>query len=252
MDDVKAGALDPLTQGGCWLPSWAHNPDHAGSIPVPATMSTSTADGWREIQASPRASKHARRLLHGVSTYNKQAAQMVKYLAEFITLRCAPDMLGLRLFPNGKEISESFAAFEAARYRLQEFPLGDPGITLVAVGDGQTPRTAATFAMRSAWNCYSVDPDIKGGTRRWASIQRLTIVPKRIQDVTIEGDRVVVVAVHSHARLELALPSIRARSALAVIAIPCCVPMTLDCREPSLEYEDKGIISPRRTVRIWK
>ena len=206
-------------------------------------------EGWRDIQADPRKMAHAKRVINSAGTYDPKAGQMVKYLAEFVGLSCAPDMLALRVFPNGKEISESFAAYDAARYRLQQFRLSDPRVTVVCVGDGRSPRTGATFALRSAWNVYSVDPMLKGGTRRWEAIRRLTIVPERIEAFSIEAERVILVAVHSHANLANSVAAIRARE-IAVIAIPCCVRMHLK-HEPDLQYEDKGIISPCRTVKIW-
>lgn len=206
--------------------------------------------GWPDIQADPQRAAHSRRILRGVEKYNTDAGAMVKYLAEFVTLSCAPDMLALRLFPNGKEISESFGAYDAVRYRLQQFRLDDPGVTVVCVGDGRTPRTAATFALRSKWTCISVDPMLKGGTRRWSAIKRLHLVAKRIQDVCFKADRVILVAVHSHADLTESVAAIRAKE-LAIVAMPCCVRMELP-KAPDLKYDEKGVISPCRSVSIWR
>jgi hypothetical protein len=174
---------------------------------------------------------------------------MVKYLGEFITLRCAADMIALGLFPNAKEITESFGAFDAARDRLPEFSLHDPDVTCVCVGDGATPRTGATFALRSAWNVISVDPVLRGGTVRWSAIRRLTVEAQRIQDVRIRARRIVLVAVHSHVRLAECLPSLDAEH-IAIVAIPCCVPLELPA-PPNREYEDTAMLTPCRTVKIW-
>ena len=73
-----------------------------------------------------------------------------KYLNSLVNLRCGPDMLLLRLFPNAKEVTESFGAYEAVAKHLRDFPRKDPNIRLVVVGDGHTPRTAATFAFSAA------------------------------------------------------------------------------------------------------
>lgn len=207
-------------------------------------------NGWSGIQSDDRHLRHTKRVLRSVEKYNPDAAKLMKYLAEFVTLHCAPDLLALRVFPNGKEISESFGAYDAVRYRLQQFALNDPSVTVIAVGDGKTPRTAATFAMRSRWQCYSVDPRLKGGVRRWEAIDRLTVVPKHIEDVRIHAERAIVVAVHSHANLLNSVAAVEAKE-IAVVAMPCCVRMELD-RPPDLEYEEKGVISPCRTVRIWR
>ena len=57
---------------------------------------------------------------------------------------------------NAKELSESFACFNAARVHLAEtFLPSDPHVTLLAIGDGLTPRTAALFAFRTAWRSSS-------------------------------------------------------------------------------------------------
>lgn len=181
-----------------------------------------------------------------------------RYLSELFRLRCAADIFKLRLFPNPKEVTESFAAYEAVRSRLaaRGWALGDSGITMVAVGDGSTPRTAATFAMRSAWRCISVDPRMRvhfGQPERhqWSEIRRLEVHRNTIElaGLRVSG-RVVLVAVHSHANLGAAVRACSAASELAVIAIPCCVRQELGSL-PDEQYEDGHCISPCRTVKIW-
>lgn len=207
--------------------------------------------GLADIQADPRQMRDATRLVNSVQTYDNKAGNMVRYLGEFITLKCAPDMLAMKLFPNAKEISESFAAFEAIRRHLQELSLGDPNVTLIAVGDGGTPRTAATFAFRSNWICHSIDPNLKGGKLRWNNIARLTIHPEKVEQVPpIKADTAVVVAVHSHADLRKAVLVANAKR-VVVVAMPCCVPQKLSI-PPDKRYEDKSVISPKREILIWK
>lgn len=179
-----------------------------------------------------------------------------KYINDFLALRCAPDMLDTNLFPNAKEITESFAAYEAVRTRLfKHFQFGDPSIVMLSVGDGSTPRTAATFALRSRWNCHSVDP-LLGDKTRFNRINRLKQHPLRIEDCTRKDFRisddscVVVAAVHSHAKLDAVLSTIGKVARLAIVAIPCCVTLTLPI--PTLDvYQDHGIWSPSKTVLIW-
>jgi hypothetical protein len=170
------------------------------------------------------------------------------YFGELFSLTCAPDLLALGLFPNAKELTESFAAYRAVRDYLTTFSPQDREVTLVAVGDGGTPRTAATFAFRTAWKCVSVDP-VLDARKRW-DIVRLEVHAKRIEEVSIEAKRAVVVAVHSHARLPAALASIKAEQ-IAVVAIPCCIPQVLD-RDHDHYYVDNGILSPQRGVYIWE
>lgn len=173
----------------------------------------------------------------------------LRYLNEFVRLRCSLDLLDLRLFPDMKEVTESFAAYAAARDRLG-LRLDDPSVVMVAVGDGHTPRTAATFAFRSAWTCYSVDPRLtmKPAHQR---VRRLTCIPLRIEDaprIVNEGP-VVIAAVHSHAPLDEAVKAVDAPE-VHVIALPCCVPQSLS-QPPSQVFEDEGVWSPKREVRIW-
>ena len=215
-------------------------------------MIPSLPDSLKDIQEDPRKMRDATRCINSVQRYNPQAGSMVRYLGEFITLKCAPDMLAMKLFPNAKEISESFAAFEAVRRHLQELHLGDPHITMIAVGDGGTPRTAATFAFRSNWICHSIDPNLKGGKLRWNNIARLTLHPDKARYVEPIKcpSTAVVVAVHSHADLREAILVANAPR-IVVISIPCCVPQKLSV-PPDKRYVDKAIISPKNEVLIWK
>ena len=204
-----------------------------------------------DIQEDTGQLAYASKCINGIAKYDSRAGAMVRYLGEFITLKCAPDMLALHLFPNAKEISESFGCYNAVRRYLQELPLGDPNITLIAVGDGVTPRTAATFALRTKWQCHSIDPLLKGGTKKWEVIQRLTLHVNKVENVPpIKCETAVIVAVHSHANLQKAILVANAPT-VYVVAIPCCVQQKLSV-PPDRWYSDKGIISPKRDIYIWK
>jgi len=182
-----------------------------------------------------------------------RALENLCYLHELTRLRCAPDLLAMGLFPNAKEVTESFAAYHAVRSHLPGFSLSDRSITLLAVGDGVTPRTGATFALRSAWSCISIDPALRDDNiRRVCSrVERLRAIPLHVQFVEpIECDRAIIVAVHSHAKLEDAVRSVRARE-VAVVAMPCCVPQPL-ATPPDVEFVDPGIASPQNRVLVWR
>lgn len=168
------------------------------------------------------------------------------YINRFISMNCAVDMLRLGLFPNAKEITESYGAFEAL-CRFPEYDVKNPTINIVCVGDGTTPRTAATFAFRTKWNCYSIDPLLKHVN----GIHRLQQYRKKIEECSFTFDTpTIICCVHSHAKLKECLKSIRAPE-LSIISIPCCVPQYLDV-EPDIEYKDSNIWSPENTVKIWK
>lgn len=187
---------------------------------------------------------------YGISIYVPKP--QLRYLDEFIKLSCAVDLLAWSLFPNAKEITESMAAYAAVRANLwgRGFSPSDPQIRCVCVGDGSTPRTGALFALRTKWNVWSVDPRL-GHSVDWNAINRLNMVRTPVEEFHLGGKApVVIVAVHSHASLPFALQAVEARL-VAVVANPCCVAQTLE-REPDVMYEDMGIASPERTVKVWR
>jgi len=76
----------------------------------------------------------------------------MRYVNEMLRLSCAPELLRLKLFPDAKELTESFSAYNAIRTHLaDEFKPADGRVTLIAVGDGHTPRTAALCAFLTQW-----------------------------------------------------------------------------------------------------
>jgi len=181
---------------------------------------------------------------------------MKRYLNEFVRCECAPDLLAHKLFPNAKEITETFAAYNAVRTHLKEYALDDPTITVYVVGDGHTPRTAATFALRSAWWAVSVDPKLTAKSLDLQTkIKRLDCINLPAEEVQHwcfpHPGKVVVVAVHSHAKLESFLCNIR-NEHIAVVAIPCCVPQVIVGQEPDIIYRDEAIWSPHNEVKIWR
>lgn len=180
------------------------------------------------------------------------ARRQLRYLDEVLSLRCTFDLLVAGLFPStaaAKELTETCAAFHAARHHVKWVDPRDARTTAVVVGDGGTPRTAAMFALRSRWMCHSIDPLL---TVRDYGIRRLEIHPKRAEEVTldIEGD-VVLVAMHSHASFEAALATVPRAKRVAYVCVPCCVPAALAPWAPDELYVDDGILSPDRRVYIW-
>lgn len=178
------------------------------------------------------------------------------HVGEYLTLRCMPDLAASGVYPNAKELTESMAAYAAVRKYLTPHIVAfrDPSVLLIAVGDGSTPRTAAMFALRSRWHCMSIDPVAK--QRVWRGdhdriIERLEIVPTRIEDIAIKhAGPVVIAAVHSHARLEATLASIIA-PAIHIVAMPCCVPLRIRDVEPVASYADPHCWSAHRRVVVW-
>lgn len=169
-------------------------------------------------------------------------------------------MLALRLFPNAKEITESFAAYAAVREHFAgALAFGQAQVALLAAGDGHVPRTAATFAFRSAWTCFSVDPAMRAEWIRESRIARLHAYRAKILGFagwspdTVHAKafaRCIVVAVHSHASLRASVQAAKALATrVSVVSIPCCVPD--DIEPPTLSYEDADIASSHRRVNVW-
>lgn len=166
------------------------------------------------------------------------------YGNRFISMKCAPDMLAAGLFPNLKEITESFAAFEATCHLPYSY--NDPNINVVCVGDGCSPRTAAMFAYRSKWTTYSIDPLLRN--KSW-NVHRMTFYPSRIEDVSLEFKTpTIIVCVHSHAKLTHCVKSIQA-PVRHIINIPCCVKP--DIKNPVFTYKDVHIHSEKNLVEIY-
>jgi len=173
---------------------------------------------------------------------------MLRYLNEFVQMRCAPDLLKAQIFPDAKEISESMGMYSAMRDILPHlgWQWADPSISIVVVCDGHTPRTAALFAMRSKWQTYSIDPCLRN--RQW-NINRLTCYRCKVEacPLVVTGKTVLIMP-HAHVNISDCLnvvPNVN-----AVIALPCCFPITWD-KEPYREYVDENIHSEKNTVKIW-
>jgi hypothetical protein len=174
----------------------------------------------------------------------------------------------LRVFPNVKEQSENVAAFRAVQ------PLLDLSKTIViVVGDGSTPRCGALFAC-FARHVFSIDPVMRSEyvtpTREAAreAASNLTCVANTIE-AWLEGmpeleSPLAIVAVHAHVPFQRYLLRMHAKvgsfaAPILVLGIECCVPLFLTEDERRTwgfdvldECEDWGILSPHRTVRIWR
>lgn len=171
-----------------------------------------------------------------------------RYLDIFISSKCAPDLLSRNLFPNPKEITESYAMFEATRHLPNGFEWNNTQINCVVVGDGRKPRTGAMFAFRTAWNCISVDPDCSNSL--W-NVNRLSTIRKKIEDVKLSYDsNTLVVMPHSHAPIMECIRNITAPN-ISIITMDCCVNNRIPNRKPDVEYVDEDVWSPLNTIRIY-
>lgn len=194
------------------------------------------------------------------------------YLDEFIGLTCAPDLLALKLFPNAKEITESMAMFQAVVRTARGVDTKDKKTKLFVIGDGSTPRTAAMFAFRTSWSCWSIDPALSMTTNHF-TIKRLSLIKDKVesingdylstlQETIADGGRNILVLPHAHvphSSLEKLFPDVTNWSAKTnmVVTMPCCHPFkeqqeTWHGRKPDIVYHDWRVHSPEREIRIWR
>lgn len=186
---------------------------------------------------------------------------MSKYLEHFVRSKCAPDLLVWKMFPNCKEITESWGCFEATKHtrKFSSDFWNNPNRLVIVVGDGKRPRTGATFAMRTAWTVISVDPAID---RPYPQIKRLHTISSKVEEWTPEpiwceqtrssNTPVLVVAPHSHASLRQSLQKAQSFSdEVEVISLPCCVQDDLSNGQLFF-YTDHHITSAKNRVNVYK
>ncbi len=174
------------------------------------------------------------------------------YINSFVTSLCAPDLLLNKLFPNGKEVTETWAMFEATRHLGPGYEWNNPNVLVYVIGDGVVPRTAAMFAFRTKWIAKSVDPAMRPVSYE---IQRLNIHRIKVEDFESTadwGDRpILIVLPHSHAKIKHCLEKIESTNR-AVISMDCCVNQIIPGKAPDVEYEDDNVWSKKNIIRVWR
>ena len=144
--------------------------------------------------------------------------------------------------------AESMAMFSAIRNKLR-LPL-DGGFNCVVVGDGHTPRTAAMIAMRTNYDCYSIDPKLKMKPY-WKQIKRLSMYDLNVEQIcmTLEKHTIIILP-HSHVNLKTCLEQISAPS-YTLITMDCCVDNSIGIK-PDIQYRDSGVCSTKKEIKIWR
>lgn len=188
----------------------------------------------------------------------------MRYFDELMRCSCAPDLIQSGVFPNSKEVTESFGAYNAVRKHLwKQFPPNDDEVVCVCVADGSTPRTGLTFALRTKWQVISVDPNMRHAKfHRWVDrYQRLYLFAKKIQELRFEARKMLIVMVHPHVKIDDTLPSLIGYEQRAVVSMQCCVKQFISSSsedgrlsnlKPDIEYNDLGIWSPQRSIKVWR
>lgn len=144
--------------------------------------------------------------------------------------------------------AESMAMFSAIRNKLR-LPL-DGGYNCVVVGDGHTPRTAALIAMRTNYDCYSIDPKLRMKPS-WKRIKRLSMYDLNIEQVCMTLKKhTIIILPHSHINIKTCLEQISAPH-YTLITMGCCFDNIIG-RKPDMQYRDDGVWSPKNHIKIWK
>lgn len=175
------------------------------------------------------------------------------YVQQFFAAAQAPFILSKNLFPNLKELTESYGMLNTLLYEAKRLDI-DRGVRealVVVVGDGHTPRTGALIALNTAWDVMSVDPELNPD-KDWG-IARLQVCNRKIQDTPIysRGYRqLFVIMPHSHALIEEAL-SVTNHPNTVLINMPCCIKDS--CRWALVRaFTDRCIISPKNEIFIYQ
>ncbi len=171
--------------------------------------------------------------------------------------RIGSDLLLLNLFPNCKEVSESFGCYDAIwRHGISR---NDENVIVFVVGDGRVPRTGGLLAFKSKWTIISIDPMMKEWNH--PEVKRLTTIKGKIEELDL-SDKLeyfstfktqVILHVHSHAYLTHSVSKLFKEGAKdkvrMVVSLPCCIRdnLTSDC----ISYIDKYILSEKNRINIY-
>jgi hypothetical protein len=167
----------------------------------------------------------------------------------------------------------------SAYRRLMRVPIGElgPEDAFICVGDGATPRTAALFAhLTKGGHCYAIDPllaerstvvgtpkdlvEDDGALRatwrhEWEIVDRLTVIPLRVEQVRIRVRRAVILMVHCHCTIDQVIDQIDCEEILGVVTAPCCQwgphQELLQGMPPVAVFRDAAMLSGKNDVRVW-
>jgi len=176
---------------------------------------------------------------------------MNKYINRFIKLTCAPDLLALKLFPNAKEICETYACRDATyRFFGTEIRYKD-NLPCFVIGDGHKPRTGAFFAYTTACDVWSIDPALRI-EGKYEGIKKLICVKKKVEKTFYSGDSAIVVFPHAHAPINHVLSNWDFNK-LFIVSMPCCLEnYQILPNRIGLHYRDMQIPSPKNHIFGWR
>ncbi|CAE8586544.1 unnamed protein product, partial [Polarella glacialis] len=199
------------------------------------------------------------------------------YLDRVFKMTCFFDLVRLRVFPDAKDISESYGAIAAGARHCRLGPNAEKasGVLCLAVGDGSTPRTAGLAAFITRWTCVSIDPCLR---EEWAGANPKDVrglhgfvgtfeewVPEKLQEAKELASQngplthLLILCVHSHNRFRGPADMELLRSGLGfppttLVSLPCCHlsnPRVDLKRPPDMSFEDLAVFSQCREVNLW-
>ena len=181
-----------------------------------------------------------------------------KYVNRFFSLNSAEDMMKNKLFPNVKEVTESMSfiyLFEQKLYSWDESLYKNKDVTVIVVGDGKTPRTAAMINFLTPYKTISIDPELDT-SKDWGYIKNLTLYKGKFEDwieevykrsIYFGSKPIIILYPHSHARIDLTK---RVHSTKKwVIKLECCTSDKLEFEHYC--FKDEYIMSPKNSFYIW-
>ena len=164
---------------------------------------------------------------------------MMKYADSL--LKAHPNLIKYKIYPNYKEWTESYGMLNYVRDILGIRELSNHH-SIVSVGDGHKPRTAALFATNSCWECVSVDPNLK--IKKYP-FKRLTLCRSKIEDLRLQCD--IAVMVHAHVKPSIVIES--TPNLKHLFMMPCCVDIDVPYDTKKI---DSNITSPHNIIYYTK
>lgn len=178
-----------------------------------------------------------------------------KYINRFISLNSLEEFGRYKLFPNVKEVTESFGMYHAVTKYVcctdPDINTKNRNVRVFVVGDGVTPRTAGLFAFMTKWECFSIDPELRDND--YSGIKRLSLFKEKIEDLEIEthhwNDKYhIILMPHSHAPIEPSWEKL-SNDRTWLITMPCCVHHELPI--PGIEFKDPHVASPKNLIKVY-
>lgn len=158
-----------------------------------------------------------------------------KYINRYLSLHSSEEMQGLKLFPNLKEIQETFSLYENIFNIItpldNNINKDNEKIIAFVIGDGVSPRTAGFFSFLTKWSTVSIDPNMRV-EQYLNKIRRCTVVKSTGEDFIKEDinkyldyfDYYFIILPHSHMRNVHIFYNVLKDKKVWITNMPCCYP----------------------------